>query len=281
MKTKEDFNSTTCRAVVSFIMGVHQCKNLHNLEKSIQSIINQSFQQWELLVVDDGSEDNERTFDILQHYSQIDSRIKAFRYERNRGLAYALDYCLYRAKGKYIARQDDDDYSDPRRLKIQIDFLKKHQDIAICGTNATLFDEKGEWGFLHMPPQPQAHDFLWNSPFIHPSVVMRADALRSVGGYRVSRDTLLNEDYDLFMRMYARGFRGVNLQKSLYFYRSDRSVMKYRSLDARIREMRIRSQGFSALQLGPSRFIYILKPLVVGLIPRHLYAKLQSRRFTS
>lgn len=274
-------SASSRRPLVSIIMGVYRCTDTAALEKSIQSIVDQTFSDWEFLIVDDGSDDGGRTYYAIRHAAARDNRIIALRYEHNHGLAYALDYCLSRAHGQYIARQDDDDYSQPDRLEKQIVFLSKHPNVAICGSNATIFDATGSWGTLRMPPEPSADSFLWNSPFIHPSVIMRAAALRRVNGYRVSRETVQYEDYDLFMRMYTRGFRGVNLQQPLYCYRSDRTAMKYRPMRRRIQETKIRLHGFRALGLGIRSLPYAVKPVLVGLIPRRVYARIQRRRFVA
>ncbi|WP_322154886.1 glycosyltransferase [Paratractidigestivibacter sp.] len=263
---------------VSVIMGVYRCKNASMLRTSVESIIAQSFQDWEFLIVDDGSDDDGATYAAIQAAASLDDRVVPLRYERNRGLAYALNFCLERARGCYIARQDDDDTSMPERLEREVAFLDARPDVAIVGTNAELFDESGAWGVLERPERPMAESFLWNSPFIHPSVVMRADPLRSVGGYRVAPETLLYEDYDLFMRMYAAGMCGCNMPERLYSYRSDRHASKPRPMDARLREAKIRAIGFRELGLGAKKYFYIAKPVLLGLVPNALYGAIQGRR---
>jgi glycosyltransferase EpsE len=263
---------------VSFIMGVYRCKDPASLRASVESIISQTYEDWELLMVDDGSDDNGTTYATMRDVAALDRRVTALSYEKNQGLAYALDYCLERARGRYIARQDDDDLSEPNRLIREVTFLDKHPDIAIVGTTATLFDCHGEWGLLDVPENPDRSSFLWNSPFIHPSVVMRADALRAVGGYRVAPETLLLEDYDLFMRMYAAAMRGANIQQPLYHYRSDRRTSKPRPMAARVREAKVRARGFKALGFGASSLPYIAKPVLVGLLPKRLYGVIQNGR---
>lgn len=276
--------STCCRQGsrvapdVSFVMGVYCCKNPAELLCSVDSIVSQTFENWEFLIVDDGSPDNGATFAAIEAAAALDQRIIPLRYNENRGLSFALNYCLKHAGGRYIARQDDDDYSEPERLAMQVAFLELHPDLALVGTNAAIFDDDGEWGSLVMPEHPSRESFLWNSPFVHPSVVMRADALRSVDGYRVSPETVRSQDYDLFMRMYAAGWHGANLQEPLYRYRSSRDTLKYRSMPRRVQEAKIRARGFKAMGFGPSCFPYIIKPLLLGLVPKHIYGAVQNRR---
>jgi glycosyltransferase involved in cell wall biosynthesis len=266
---------------VSFIMGVYRCEDPGKLRASVESVVSQTFGDWELIMVDDGSDDGGATYAAMRDAAALDGRITALSYEENHGLAYALDYCLERARGRYIARQDDDDLSEPGRLAEEVAFLDSHPDVSIVGTNATLFDDEGEWGSLTVPERPDARSFLWNSPFIHPSVVMRAEALRSVGGYRIAPETLLLEDYDLFMRMYASGMRGANIQRPLYRYRSDRRTSKPRPMAARMREAKVRARDFRALGLGAGSLPYIAKPILVGLVPKRLYGAIQNGRTSS
>jgi glycosyltransferase EpsE len=263
---------------VSFIMGVYRCKDINILIASVKSIISQTYEDWEMLIVDDGSTDGGVTSESIKKAAALDHRIIPLSYQQNHGLAYALDYCLERARGQYIARQDDDDVSEPERLVREVSFLEKHPEYTLVGTNAALFDDNGIWGSLDMPEYPDKKSFLWNSPFIHPSTLMSADALRSVGGYRNAPETLLYEDYDLFMRMYAAGMRGANIQEHLYRYRSDRNTSKPRSLTVRFREAKVRSQGFKALGLGAAGIPYVIKPIALGLVPKRLYGAMQARR---
>lgn len=263
---------------VSFIMGVYCCKDADALQACVESVIRQTFTDWEFLIVDDGSPDCGATYRAIQNAAALDDRVTALRYTENMGLSFALNFCLARARGRYIARQDDSDLSESNRLAEQVSFLDSHPEYDILGTNALLFDAQGEWGNLMMPEVPSRKDFLWNSPFIHPSVVMRASALRAVGGYRVSAETKRGQDYDLFMRMYAQGSLGFNLQAMLYRYRSERGVSKYRSMPQRVDEARVRARGFRALGFDSRRYLYVIKPLLLGMVPRRLYGTVQKWR---
>lgn len=273
--------STFMRPTVSFIMGVYCCKNPKTLLASVESVVRQTFGDWEFLIVDDGSPDEGATYCAVQEAAALDDRVIALRYDQNKGLAFALNFCLERARGRYIARQDDDDFSVPMRLEKQVEFLETHPDVSLVGSNAVLFDNRGEWGEFKVPERPTRQNFLWNSPFIHPSIVVRADALRAVGGYRIAAETARCEDYDLFMRMYAAGMQGENIQAALYRYRSNRDTSKYRPMKHRFEEAIVRARGFKAMGIGPSRLPYIVKPLAVGLIPKGLYGAIQKGRTAS
>lgn len=252
--------------VISVIMGVYNCKNTEQLNQSVRSIIDQSFKDWELIICDDGS--NDHTFEKLKKLEKVDSRIKVIGYSRNKGLAYALNKCIDNAKGKYIARQDDDDISDPKRLEMELKFITENPQYDIVGTNAKVYNDTGVWGKYSVPEIPKKKDFLWNNPFIHPTVLMTKESLVSVGGYRVTKETRRCEDYDLFMRMYIKGYSGFNLQNLLYMYRIENGNKKKRPMKYRIDEFQIRLTNFPKMQLGLRSYLFAIKPLVLGLIPQ-------------
>lgn len=129
---------------VSIIMGVYNCKNYNLLRKSVESILQQTYKDYEFIICNDGSTNN--TLEELKKIAQSDSRIKIISYEKNRGLNHALNECLAVSQGKYIARQDDDDVSKPERLKKQVQFLDENREYAIVGTCADVFDNNGIWG---------------------------------------------------------------------------------------------------------------------------------------
>lgn len=263
---------------ISIIMGVFNSKSTDLLKKSIYSIINQSYVNWELLICNDGSTDD--TLEILKDIEKFDSRIKIIGYENNRGLNYALNYCIQQAKGEYIARQDDDDESEQQRLDCQVKFLDEYKKFHIVGSNATIVDDNGIIGEYKVPEQPQIKDFLWNSPFIHPSVMIRASAINEAGGYRIAKETSRCEDYDLWMTMYSMGFIGYNIQSNLYRYRMIHNPnKKYRSMKDRLNEAKVRAIGYHKLGILWKSLIYVVKPIMVGLIPSKLFVKIKSKQY--
>ena len=118
---------------------------------------------------------------------------------------------------------------------------------------------------------PEAADYLRYSPYIHPSVMFRSDALRKAGGYHSSVRTLRCEDYELFMRMTMDGYKGFNLQLPLFMYREDINTVHRRKLRFRIDETRLRLCYFRKLGiLFPYGWIYVLRPLAGFFIPDFL-----------
>lgn len=256
---------------ITIIMGTYNCENLYQFNESIHSIINQSFEDWKLVICDDGS--RQEVFEKIASICKVDSRIKLIRHTRNQGLAAALNSSLAISDSQYIARQDDDDISQVSRLEEQIAFLDAHPEYAFVGTNANMFDSRGVWNVFKLEDQPTKYSFRWNSPFIHPSILIRTRALKNVGGYHVTKITRRCEDYDLFMRLYANGYFGYNLQKSLYSYRVDRNTVKSRAMKYRIDEARVRFRGFRSLGILWSSLFYIIKPILIGLLPVGIYRR--------
>ena len=248
-------------ARISVLMSVYN--NEATVSDSIASIAAQTYADWELLLVDDKSADG--SLRILADWARRDSRIRLIQNERNMGLAASLNRALAGARGEYVARMDGDDISLPHRFEKTDRVSGRPSGARHRGQQRLVFDREGVWETRTCKELPQKKDFLWGTQFIHPSVMMRREALLAVGGYRVCRDTLRTEDYDLFMRMYARVY-GYNLAEPLLRYYDPRHPKAVRHR-FRISEARIRWQGFYALGLMPAGLPYVLKPLVGACCP--------------
>lgn len=263
---------------VSIIMGVYNCKDFEMLNKSVESILNQTFADFEFLICNDGS--TNETLCCLEQIAKMDKRIKIITYNNNKGLNYALNRCLEEAKGKYIARQDDDDISKPMRLEKEVEFLDENKDYAIVGTLAEVIDDSGIWGKYDVPQRPLKNDFFWNSPFIHPAIMIRKNVYDDVDGYRIAKETRRCEDIDLFMRMYAKGYKGYNIQEYLYLYRMiNNPNIKYRKMKYRIDEAIVKYKGYKAMGNLFCGIPYVIKPIVVGLIPQKLFYYIKKKRY--
>lgn len=260
---------------VSVISGAYRLEGVPTLARSFESIIAQSYTDFEFIVCDDGSDDG--TYDILQSYSAKDSRIRVVRNERNLGLAATLNKCAEYASAPLIARHDLDDISHPDRLIRQIEYLCAHPDISILGCSAYIFDRDGVFGIRRFPESVRDEDFLFSSPYMHGAVVMRREAFLSSGGYAVERVTRRTEDYELFMRM-QKTCNGANLREPLYYYLEDRESERRRKYKYRIDEAIVRARGFRSLGLYPRGMPYVLKPLAVGLLPRGILRRIRRSR---
>ena len=260
---------------ISVIMGIFN--GADTLDEAIDSICKQTFDDWELIICDDGSTDS--SIKKLTEWCNRDKRIKLIKNMINKGLAATLNHCLEYSLGDYIARMDDDDISYPERFAEQVKFLDNHPEYAFVSSVVDCFDGKlivrnRFW----RKEEPQKKDFLSGTQFVHPATMFRRESLLKIGGYREGRITRRTEDYDLFMRLYAVGFKGYNIQKPLLRYTVNVEGMRKKSLYRyRLDEARVRYWGFKELGLLPKGLIYVLRPLVVGLIPKKLIWKLFYR----
>lgn len=263
-------------AEISIVMGVYNQRAFNQLEQAVDSILKQSFQNFEYLIYNDGS-DGEVT-EQLQNIASRDLRIRLFCAKRNHGLAYALNYCIKHSSGKYIARMDADDISMPERLQRQYDFLEEHEEYGFVGCNARLLRESGVCGLRLMPERPKAENFLAFSPYIHPAVMFRREVFEKYGLYSESKNNLRCEDYELFMRFYQKGCIGYNIQEPLFLYREDENTFKKRKYRYRVDEFRLRYTYFKKLGLLNAKSTYwVVKPLIAGLVPGKLLYELKKR----
>lgn len=255
---------------VDIIMGVFNEQK--TIKRAIDSILEQDYLQWKLLICDDGSTDE--TVSIIENYvHNYPDKIVLYRNERNRGLTYSLNRLLKYSTARYIARMDADDYSVPSRIRVELEFLEKNPQYAMVGSAIEKFDKNGVFATVLFSEKPSRKSLLWNSPFAHPTIMIRREVILSLHGYRDLPKTKRCEDYDLWFRLYARGFLGYNIQTPLLKYFEDRSSYKKRKYRYRINEMRVRFEGYLHNHLMPIGLAYAIKPLLVGLIPYSVIQK--------
>lgn len=261
---------------ISVIMGIYN--GADTMDAAIDSICNQTYTDWELIICDDCSTDE--TAQKAEIWCRRDDRIKLIKNESNMGLAATLNHCLQYVSGEYIARMDDDDISYPQRFEIQVNFLDQHKEYAFVSSVVDCFDgstivRNRFW----RKAEPERTDFLSGTQFVHPATIFRRECLAAVNGYKEGKVTRRTEDYDLFMRLYARGFKGYNIQEPLLRYTVNMAGMQKKCLYRyRFDEAKVRYCGFRDLGLFPKGLIYVVRPLIVGLIPKRIIWKLFYRR---
>lgn len=259
---------------VSIIMGIYNAEK--TLDESIQSILNQTYKDWELVMCDDGSTDS--TFKIAEEYTKKYSNIFLLTNGSNKGLNYTLNHCLRYIKGKYIARMDADDVSYPTRIEKEVMILENNKDISIVSTQMVHFAEDKEWGQSKMAEYPTKFSFLFGTPFCHAPCMVRREAFLAVNGYTEDKKILRVEDYDLWFKMYSKGYKGYNIQEVLYKMRDDLNAIKRRKFKYRLNEAYVMLKGFKLLNLPYYYYPLALKPLIVGVIPLKLYSLIREKR---
>ena len=201
---------------VSVLMTVYNGRRY--LPSAIDSILAQTYRDFEFLIIDDGSKDDSAR--ILARYARRDGRVRAISRE-NKGLTRSLNEGIQRVRGKYVARMDSDDVSLPARLEKQVQFLDGHADHVLVGCRCTLIDpagypicEKRDVVLDHEQIDESLMKMGW--PLVHPAVMIRTAALRQIGGYDERYRT--NQDHDLFLRLAEVG-KLANLPEVLLLYR--------------------------------------------------------------
>lgn len=260
---------------ISIISGIYNCAD--TLPAAIESIIAQTVTDWEWILCDDASSDD--TYAVAMKYSnQYPGRFVLLKNERNMGLNYTLNRCLEHAKGQYIARMDGDDVCSPERFAVELEALETNPDIAIVSTDMEFFDETGTWGKISHQEFPRNKDFLAGSPFCHAPCMVRKEAYDAVSGYSVDKKLLRVEDYHLWVKMYAKGFKGRNIPQPLYKMRDDRNAYNRRKFKYRLNEAYVRLLLVKELKLPVCGCVYALRPIIVGLLPKKIYDVLHKKK---
>ncbi len=203
---------------ISVLMPVYNGEQF--LDKSINSILNQTFNNFEYIIINDGSTDD--SLKIIESYE--DSRIKIINFSKNMGIAAALNNGLNIAKGDYIARQDQDDISHPERFMLQVEYLKNN-DVDLVDANFIFIDENDKYiqdyeKRYFTPEETLSHLFFYE--LVHASIMCKRLIFTK---YNIQYRKRPTEDYDLFIRLAKAGMRAGRLDKKLIKQRKHPSSM--------------------------------------------------------
>lgn len=265
---------------ISVIMGIYNCAD--TLEEALDSLIAQTYQNFEVIMCDDGSKDN--TVVVAEKYvNSYPDKFILLKNEKNLGLNKTLNRCLKEAKGEYIARMDGDDISLPERFQKEVNGLDKNPEFAVVSTPMIFFDENGDWKTGTAIEFPTKHDFIKHSPFFcHAPCMVRKDVFLEVGGYSEDNRTLRFEDCHLWYKVYAHGYKGFNLQEPLYKMRDDANAYKRRTFKSRLNASYVKFVGFKMNNMPWYTYVYVLesflKNIILGLIPQKLYMYLHRNK---
>lgn len=257
-------------------MGIYNCAS--TLVEALDSLYAQTYQDFKIILCEDGSTDN--TFEVAQQYAGKHDNIILLRNERNMGLNYTLNRCLEQADTEYVARMDGDDISLPERFEKEINFLDEHPEFVVVSCPMIYFDKDGVFRVDTMARKnPTKMNLIYGSPFCHAPCMARTAAFKAVGGYSEAKRYLRVEDYNLWAKLYAAGYKGSNLQEPLYKMRDDRSAAKRRTLRARWNSTLAKFEAYYKLGIPLKYYPKALNPLMIGLLPNWLYVYLRKRKF--
>lgn len=213
--------------IISVVMSVYNADKY--LDEAIRSILNQTYKNFEFIIINDGSMDT--SLEIIKNYKEQDERIVLVTRE-NRGLIASLNEGIEKAKGKYIARMDADDISLPNRFEEQVKFMEENLQIGICGSCVEMFGDsvkKKQWK-LSISSERLKAELLFSSCFAHPSIMIRRDLLVSNNLF-YDKNFLHAEDFELWTRL-SSITNFSNLQKVLMKHRIlDKSVTRTADMD--------------------------------------------------
>lgn len=260
------------KPLVSVIMSEYNT-NTELLEESIKSILTQTYSNFELIIIDDCGKNNVKN--ISDEFN--DDRIKVYKNNRNSGLVYSLNKAIEKAKGKYIARMDTDDYSYPDRLKKQVEFMEKNKKYDIIGGNADLYDGRDIWGGTSGYGEITVKKMLNGCPLIHPSVMYKKNVIVDIGGYQNYNRC---EDYATWIEAVVQGYKIYKIPDILTKYHLSPEDYKKRTL--KTRKGFFKMLKFQYIKLKPSKlklYKMYLKTFLAGVIPSKIMYKYHKGKY--
>lgn len=259
--------------MISVICAAYNCEK--SIERAAKSILDGTFKDIELILIDDGSTD--QTAEEIKKLAASDERVRPLFNEENKGLTFSLNRGLEAAHGEYIARMDADDFSHADRLEKQFDFLESNKKYAFCSSAARLCHDGRVYGERRFMPAPSKSDLARFCPFIHPALMIRREAIEKIGGYNEKKYTLRCEDYDLYFRLYKENLFGYNIQDALIDYEEAPYDNSKHTPSTRLNEFAVRMRGCAAIG-RPLGFFIAFKCLILIFVPKWLYFKLKNMR---
>ncbi|NUM25234.1 MAG: glycosyltransferase [Candidatus Buchananbacteria bacterium] len=240
------------------------------LAPALESILNQTFRDFELILINDASTDN--SDQIVQRYL-TDQRIIYIKNKVNQGIVFNLNLALQRAQSEIIARMDGDDVCEPDRFAKQYEFLQQHPEVAAVGSFIKIIDENGKIIDQRTKPvdfEQMKKKLLVYSPVVHASLLYRKSAVLALGGYRDKY--LYCEDIDLFYRLVYSGHILANIPEFLYYYRYHHDSVAHRSKLLAKKMLLLRHETITSFSLKVPRkqwlMIYLQYFIGIGLSGR-------------
>ncbi len=258
---------------ISLIIGVYN--GAGKLRESLDSILSQTFSDFEIVIVNDASTDETAT--VLSEYAVRDTRIKIIINEKNFGLTKSLNRGIIASSGDYIARMDNGDISYPARFEKQVAFLDTHKEYCMVGSFANLTNDASVViGVLQYPATNEeiVRKLIRHNLFVHSSVMMRRSILEEVGFYNEA--WRYAQDYELFFRMIQKG-KVANIAEPLVSYRiSEESITKSKNKKQVMFAIRARQEAIRRGQYSIFTTIFLIPPFIGYLLPYGVKGKIKK-----
>ncbi len=256
---------------ISIIMGIYNCAD--TLPKAIDSILAQTYENWELIMCDDCSTDD--TYKVAEEYkNKYPDKIILIRNEKNSRLAFSLNHCLKYATGEYVARMDGDDLSVPERFEKQVQFLKGHPDVHLVGTAMRRFNENGFNDVDYPPEKVDKYTLATRVPFCHATILTYKYVYDKLNGYTVAERTVRGQDCDLWYRFFHKGFVGANIMEPLYLVREDKNAIRRRTAKRRWYAYQTEMIGYKLLNYPKLWAVRLtIRVIIKSLVPYFIVDK--------
>jgi len=251
---------------VTVLMSVYNGRPY--LQTAVESILDQTYRDYEFLIVDDASTDGSRS--KLKAWADRDDRIRLVLHDENRGLGYSLHEGVKKARGEWVARMDADDFALPERLETQMSYLQKYPSVDVLGSWAVDIDESGSR--LRRRAYPIEHKeiarLIWTNPLVHPTVVFRRLSILDIGSYDPT--IRKRQDYELWFRCLEGGLRFGNVPKILLGYRFTGEYYERNDVQVAWDQAKMGWQGCWRIGASPLAYLGVGVPLVRTLLPRFM-----------
>lgn len=220
--------------LISIILPTYN--GAHTISQAISSVLAQTYHDWELVIISDGSTDGTKA--IVESYSKAEPRIIFVTNEHNMGIQKTLNKGVGFARGEYIARIDDDDeWVDPLKLSAQVAFFEKNPGYVLVGTNAVVADENGTSLSVNIMPKTDKDirsKILSKNCFSHSTILIKRDVIKKIGGYSEKKENLHAEDYDLWLKAGIEGkMANLEMKSTVLTAHSNSLTSRNRVMQAR------------------------------------------------
>lgn len=259
-------------------MATFNCEK--TVKKAIDSILAQTYENWVMIICDDGSTDG--TLSILNHYAaKYPDKFVVIQNEKNSKLPYSLNHCLQNVQTDLVARMDGDDWSTPDRFEKQVAFLKANPDCDLVGTGIAVSDGSKVLTTIVQPAKPMPKDMLKINCFSHATIMTYKRVYDSLNGYSLDPTVERCEDLDLWSRFFEKGFCGRNLPDCFYYVLEDEKAVKRRDLKNRLNTAKTLMRGYKRMGLhGFACYKKAYLQVLTYFLPMGLYKKLHIWKMT-
>lgn len=251
---------------ITVLMSVYN--DIKYLRESVESILSQSFKDFEFLIFDDASTDG--SAELLEEFAGIDNRINLIKNEKNKGLSFNLSEGVKLAKAPWIARMDADDIALFNRLEVQYNYIKQNPELDVLGSYVIDIDESGRE--IELRKVPTTHEkiakLIWTCPFIHPTVMFKKDSIINVGSY--DKTLRRRQDYELWFRCHENKLKFRNIESALLYYRSTDDYYRKNNFKVQFQQATMGYKGAFKVKASPVAYIGISVAFFKGILPHKI-----------